>query len=191
MIKYSLERDDFYGMETIFTPNEAAAFAYLSPKRVYKEIEYKVIQPVNDVPRLPFAALIYLRALKEIDFEFSVKYRTALYQRLVEALEQQATTIEFAKFFVLQLNSINHELSHLIFHFNQWKDSLVKDPLIMGGQVVFPNSRLSVHHIGKIIDRGESLQVIKEDYPYLSDLDLKFAPLYVKAYPVMGRPKNE
>ena len=35
----------------------------------------------------------------------------------------------------------------------------------MGGQTVFPNSRLSVHHIGKIIDRGESLQVIQEDYP--------------------------
>ncbi len=30
-------------MEAIFTPNEAAAFADLSPKRVYKKIEYKLI----------------------------------------------------------------------------------------------------------------------------------------------------
>ena len=177
-------------MEAIFTPNEAAAFAYLSPKRVYKEIEYKIIQPVNNAPRLSFAALIYLRALKEINFEFSVKYRTDLYQRLVKAIEEQATTVEFAKFFVLQLNIIDRELSQLISQFNQWKSNLVSDSEIMGGQTVFPNSRLSVQHIGKIIDRGESLQIIQEDYPYLSDSDLKFAPLYVKAYPVIGRPKK-
>ena len=60
----------------------------------------------------------------------------------------------------------------------------------MAGQTVFPNSRLSVHHVGQIIARGESLQVILEDYPYLSELDFKFAPLYVKAYPVMGRPRK-
>ena len=177
-------------MEAIFTPNEAAAFAHLSPKRVYKEIEYKVIQPISDVPRLSFAALIYLRALKEINFEFSVQSRTVLYQNLVEAIENHASTLEFAKFFVLQLNNISQELSELISQFNQWKSHLVNDPNIMGGQTVFPNSRLSVHHIGKIIERGESQQIIQEDYPYLSELDLKFAPLYIKAYPVMGRPKK-
>ena len=177
-------------MEAIFTPNEAAAFAYLPPKRVYKEIEYKIIQPVSNAPCLSFAALIYLRALKEIDFEFSVKSRTVLYQRLVKAIEEQATTLEFAKFFVLQLNTINKELLDLILQFNHWKSNLVNNPNIMGGQTVFPNSRLSVQHIGKIIERGESFEVIKEDYPYLSDLDFKFSPLYVKAYPVMGRPKK-
>ncbi|NER24763.1 MAG: DUF433 domain-containing protein [Symploca sp. SIO1C2] len=178
-------------MEAIFTPNEAAAFAYLSPKQVYQEIEYKVIQPVSDVPRLSFAALVYLRAFKEINFEFSVSNRTILYQRLVKAIEESASTVEFAKFFVLQLNSINQELSELISQFNEWKVRLVTDPNTMGGQTVFPGSRLSVHHIGKIIERGELLEEIQEDYPYLSELDLKFAPLYVKAYPVMGRPKQE
>ena len=177
-------------MEAIFTPNEAAAFAHLSPKRVYKEIEYRVIQPISDSPRLSFAALIYLRALKEINFEFSIKSRTVLYQNLVEAIENHASTLEFAKFFVLQLNSISLELSELISQFNQWKSYLVNDPNIMGGQTVFPNSRLSVYHIGKIIERGESRQSIQEDYPYLSELDLKFAPLYIKAYPIMGRPKK-
>lgn len=177
-------------MEAIFTPNEAAAFANLSPKRVYKEIEYQVIQPVSDLPRLSFAALVYLRALKEINFEFSVQYRTALYQSLAKAMEESASNLEFAKFFVLQLNSISQELSELISQFNEWKSHLVTDPNIMGGHTVFPNSRLSVHHIGKIIERGESIQAIQEDYPYLSELDLKFSPLYAKAYPVMGRPKQ-
>ena len=113
-----------------------------------------------------------------------------MYQRLVEATEEHASTVEFAKFFVLQLNTISQELSELISQFNQWKSHLINDPSIMAGQTVFPNSRLSVHHVGKIIARGELLQVIQEDYPYLSELDLKFAPLFVKAYPVMGRPRK-
>lgn len=177
-------------MEAIFTPNEAAAFAYLSPKRVYKEIEYQIIQPVNNVPRLSFAALIYLCALKEINFEFSVKHRTVLYQQLVKATEEKANTVEFGKYFVLQLSNIDRELSDLISQFEKWKENLISNPSIMGGQTVFPNSRLSVHRIGKTINRGESLETIKEDYPYLSDLDFKFASLYAKAYPTMGRPKK-
>ena len=85
---------------------------------------------------------------------------------------------------------MSQESSELISQFNEWKKHLVTDPNIMGGQTVFPDSRLSVHHIGKIIDRGESLQAIQEDYPYLSKLDLKFALIYTKSYPVMGRPKK-
>jgi uncharacterized protein (DUF433 family) len=177
-------------MEAIFTPNEAAAFAYLSPKRVYKELEYRIIQPVSDTPRLTFAALIYLRALKEIDFEFSVNYRSVIFQRLVEAIENQASTLEIAKFFILQLDEIAKELSESISQFNEWKNQLVTNPNIMGGQTVFPNSRLSVHRIGKLLERGELPEIVLSDYPYLSDLDLKFAPLYVKAYPTLGRPKK-
>ncbi|MGF1485484.1 MAG: DUF433 domain-containing protein [Prochloraceae cyanobacterium] len=176
-------------MEAIFTPTEAAAFVCLSPKRVYKEIEYKIIEPVSDLPRLSFAALVYLRALKEINFEFSVQYRMSLYQSLVKAIDESASNLEFAKFFIIELNSITQELSELISLFNEWKIHLINDPTIMGGQTVFPNSRLSVHHIGKVIDRGEAIKNLIEDYPYLTKLDLKFAPLYAKAYPIIGRPK--
>jgi uncharacterized protein (DUF433 family) len=177
-------------MEAIFTPTEAAAFAYLPPKQVYKELEYKVIQPVSDVPRLSFAALIYLRVLKEINFEFSVNFRMNLYQRLVKAIENHASNLEIAKFFILQLDGITQELSDLIAQFYEWKAQLVTDSNIMGGEVVFPNSRLSVRRIGGMLERGESSVVIREDYPYLSSADLKFSPLYVKAYPVTERPKK-
>ena len=177
-------------MEAVFTPNEAAAFAYLSPKRVYKELEYRVIESNSEIPRLPFVALIYLRALKEIDFEFSVNYRTLIYQRLVKAWENHASNLEIAKFFVLQLDQINQELRDLIVGFNRWQEGLVSNAEVKGGEMVFPNSRLSVRHLGGILERGESPEVILEDYPYLTAEDLQFASLYVKAYPVMGRPKK-
>jgi hypothetical protein len=52
----------------IFTPNEAAALIEISPKRIYKEIEHRIIH--TDAPnhhQLSFGTLVYLRALKEID----------------------------------------------------------------------------------------------------------------------------
>jgi uncharacterized protein (DUF433 family) len=48
-----------------------------------------------------------------------------------------------------------YQISELFSQFNAWKSYLVNDPNIMGGQTVFPNSRLSVQHIGKIIEPGE------------------------------------
>lgn len=66
--------------------------------------------------------------------------------------------------------------------FDKWKSKLVTDSNIMGGQTVFPNSRLTVKHIGEMLQKGESKEAIKEDYPYLSELDLQFAPLYLQLY---------
>jgi hypothetical protein len=60
-------------MSKIFTPNEAAALIEISPKRIYKEIEHRIIPAgIPNRDRLSFATLVYLRALKEINFDLSV-----------------------------------------------------------------------------------------------------------------------
>ncbi|WP_330203412.1 DUF433 domain-containing protein [Cyanobacterium sp. Dongsha4] len=178
-------------MEMIFTPNEVAALLKLPPKRVYKELEYQIIPSTSYAPRLTFPALIYLFLLKEINFEFSIPFRVSLYQRLVKAWEEKATFFEVAKFLVLQLDQVNEELSGLIKQFNNWKSELITDTNILGGETVFPQSRLSVRRIGNLLNRGETLENILEDYPFLSQEDLKFAQLFVNAYPLQGRPKKD
>lgn len=177
-------------MQTIFTPNEAAAFVQLPTKRIYKELEFKVISPVSPRTHIPFSALIYLQALKDVNFEFSVENRALLYNRLVEALELSLPTLGIGNYFELKLNFIKTELSELITRFEAWKKQLVSEPNIMGGETVFPGSRLTVRHIGEMLFRGESPEIICEDYPYLSQEDIEFALIYVKAYPNVGRPKK-
>jgi uncharacterized protein (DUF433 family) len=177
-------------MPKIFTPNEAAALIEISPKRIYKEIEYRIIH--SDTPnqnQLSFGTLVYLRALKEINFDFSVGYRTHLHEALQTAWEQQISTLEFGKFFTLKIGDIGQELQTLIDRFEAWKSRLVSNPDILGGEIVFPDSRLSVQRIGGSLERGESLEILREDYPYLTDEDFNFARIYVKAYPTQGRPK--
>jgi uncharacterized protein (DUF433 family) len=64
--------------------------------------------------------------------------------------------------------------------YQAWKQKLIQDPAIMGGETVFPNSRVTVCRIAALVERGEHPSVILEDYPNLRDIDLKFAPLYIK-----------
>lgn len=134
--------------------------------------------------------MVYLRLIKEIEFIDNVDSRSSLYQSLVRALDQKLATIEIAKFVKIEVEPIVKEVSERIKHFSKWKANLVSDPNIMGGETVFPNSRFTVRHIGSMLDRGESLEIIQEDYPYLTEEDIKFAQVYVKAYPSVGRPKN-
>jgi uncharacterized protein (DUF433 family) len=177
-------------MSKIFTPNEAAALIEISPKRIYKEIEYRIIRSdAFNHHQLSFGTLVYLRALKEIDFDFSVSYRIKLHEELQNAWNQQVSTLEFGRFFSLNISEIVQELQILIDRFEDWKAKLVNNPNILGGEIVFPGSRLSVKRVGGCLERGESLELLQEDYPYLTNEDFDFARIYFRAYPVQGRPR--
>jgi uncharacterized protein (DUF433 family) len=63
-------------------------------------------------------------------------------------------------------------------------------PGVLDGEPAFRNTRLSVLHIGKMFDRGERLENILEDYPYLEEDDVRFAQLYYRAHPAVGRPRT-
>jgi uncharacterized protein (DUF433 family) len=90
---------------------------------------------------------------------------------------------------ISKVNKLGQELQALIDRFEAWKDRLTSDPEILGGETVFPDSRLSVQRIGSCLERGETLAVLREDYPYLTDEDFDFAHIYIKVYPITDRSK--
>lgn len=49
---------------------------------------------------------------------------------------------------------------------------------VLGGDAVFRETRLSVLHIGKMVEAGERVDDILEDYPYLNEDHVKFASFY-------------
>ena len=174
-----------------FTPNEAAALSELPERQVRKEIEHRIIEAANP-PRLSFAALVYLRALKQMDLQLGVADRVRLARRLFEAVRSSPTTnvVEVGEVLVLRIGSVVKHLIEKVQQFERWKGKLVADHDIMGGEAVFPNSRLSVRRVGGMLERGEPADTILEDYPYLKSEDLDFARLYVRAYPRVGRPRS-
>jgi uncharacterized protein (DUF433 family) len=63
--------------------------------------------------------------------------------------------------------------------FESWRAKLVVDAHVLGGEPVFPNSRLAVRHVGEMVLRGASRDEVREDYPYLEAIDLEFAVRFV------------
>jgi uncharacterized protein (DUF433 family) len=68
-------------------------------------------------------------------------------------------------------------------------DRVEETDAILGGKAVFRDTRISVAHIGKMAERGETVANILEDYPKLTEGDVNFARLYYRARPPMGRPR--
>ncbi|MBI3180185.1 MAG: DUF433 domain-containing protein [Deltaproteobacteria bacterium] len=176
----------------MFTPAEAAAFVDLPPKRVHKEIEKKVIG-ADKPPRLDFFALVYLRALKLLDIELPVQTRAEIYRQLGDALRRSESVdeIEVAKLLTLHVATVTKELASKVERFQRWREGLVSNPEIMAGETVFPNSRVTVRGVGGRLERGEIPEVLLEDYPQLTQDDLEFARLFVRAYPRVGRPPTD
>jgi uncharacterized protein (DUF433 family) len=173
-----------------FTPAEASAFSEIPVRRVHKELEHRIIDAATSPPRLSFSALVYLRALELIGLELPVQDRAEIYRLVAEAVRSAAVSVQFARLLTLDVKPVVDELEDKVTRFQRWKKKLVTSDDIMGGEPVFPKRRLTVRRVGEMLERGESPDVVIEDYPYLTAEDLEFARLFVRAYPRVGRPPS-
>jgi uncharacterized protein (DUF433 family) len=175
-----------------FTPTEAAALAQVSTKQVRKEIEHSVLGlRSTQRPRLPFSALVYLRAMRLSGLSLAVVDRARLYRLISEGLAKTPAPerVEFASVMSLSLGWLASEMASTLARFDAWKRALTSDPDIMAGEMVFPRSRLTVRHVGESLERGDSPNDLLAHYSELCPQDIEFAPLFVKAYPRAGRPR--
>jgi uncharacterized protein (DUF433 family) len=175
-----------------FTPTEAGALAQLTAKQVRKELENPALKlRIRKRPRLPFSALVYLQTVRLSGLSLVVADRVRLYWLISDGLAKTPAPerVEFASVLSLRLGWIASEMASKVDRFEAWKATLTSDPSIMAGETVFPRSRLTVRHIGELLAKGESPSVLLEDYPELSPQDLELSPLFVKAYPRVGRPR--
>jgi uncharacterized protein (DUF433 family) len=178
-------------MPNAFTPTEVAALCGLDERRVRKEVEYGFFGS-GSPPRFGLPVLVYFQTWVDFGFELGVEDRRRLYRLILEAMTTTnvPATIELSRVTELKLGKVVHEVESKLDSFEAWKQKLVISPDILGGEPVFPNSRLAVRHVGGMVLRGASMKEILEDYPYLKDEDIAFAKLYTEAYPRVGRPRE-
>jgi uncharacterized protein (DUF433 family) len=81
------------------------------------------------------------------------------------------------------------EIAPRIDLYREGRARMHSDHAILAGEPVFRGTRLAVRHIGGMRIKGEAIERIIEDYPYLTPRDVEFAALYTEANPVVGRPK--
>lgn len=171
------------------TTAEAAAFTGLDEKSIRKDVEQGVVE-AGSPPRFAERALVYFRARALFAFALAAEDRRRLFTIVADAVERHLGTVELGRGWVLEVDRIAREVLDRIERFERWKTSITRSDEILGGEPVFPKSRLSVRHIGEMLLRGGDVAEIREDYPYLTDEDIEFAPLYATAYPRVGRPRD-
>jgi uncharacterized protein (DUF433 family) len=169
------------------TPTEAAAFTGLDEHSIRKDIEYGIV-PVGSPPRFSSEVLLYFSACASFPFQLKLKDRKRLFEAIGQAQAQRQLVL--GPGWVIDLALLSEQLQARIERFNSWQSRLVSDPAILGGEPVFPESRLSVRKVGELMKRGGRGEIL-EDYPYLQEEDLTFAHIYCLAYPRIGRPVKQ
>jgi uncharacterized protein (DUF433 family) len=180
-------------MPQALTVNEAAALVGVEERTVRKEVEYGLFGSESP-PRFKLPALVYLRVIRELGLAPTVEERKRIYALIAKAFARSKTptTVEVSPVLELKLEEVIKDIERTLERFEDWKQRrVVVDPNIMGGEPVFPKSRLTVRHIGSmLLQHGDGVaQEIREDYPYLKPEDIEFAKLYTVAYPKVGRPR--
>jgi uncharacterized protein (DUF433 family) len=174
-----------------FTTNEVVALFDVDERRVRKEVENGVLDG-SSPPRFALAAIVYLLTLGRIGFEMNaVDDRKKLYALILRGVTKvKSPTIALSPIVDLKLGDLLRDVTDRIDRFVAWKRSLVIDAHVLGGEAVFPRTRLAVRHVGGMLLRGASADEVREDYPYLDEEDLEFASMYARAYPPIGRPRG-
>lgn len=99
------------------------------------------------------------------------------------------TLIEIERPFAVDVEALWRDRMPKLASYMNGLEKIEEDPDILGGEAVFKGTRLSVYHVGKMIENGEKITNILEDYPYLDAGDVEFAIIYFRTHPIVGRPQ--
>jgi uncharacterized protein (DUF433 family) len=180
-----------------FTVLEASAIFNLPERQIRKELELGWL-PEADPPRVPFEAVVCILAMTA--FAVFVRLRPDGRRQLFEGIREWLDRSELdpepvkddvvvGKGVHIQVKDIAEDALARVESFEKWKMMRVmEDPDILGGEPVFRDTRLSVRQIGGLPKAERA--AIREDYPYLSDDDVRFAGVFSRAYPRKGRPRE-
>jgi len=102
--------------------------------------------------------------------------------------EDWATTLEIDNYVFINVKRVFEDVRPRMDLYAEGLKRIEERNTVLGGKPVFRGTRLSVHHVGKMLARDEPIEHILEDYPYLSEKDVRFAHLYYLAHPTLGRP---
>lgn len=193
---------------------EVVTLADVSEKRVRKDIETGVLEAPRFVrledSRLAFTwnYVVVLAAVYGNDYLTGKLRRRALCKldqlrpvnwtvksnadgesaRWICAFENKAS-VDIDRYLTIDLSRVLHRVSPRVEVYCTGLSRVEEKEDVLGGEAVFTGTRLSVLHIGKMVEGGEPIENILEDYPYLNEDDIKFASLYYRAHPPTGRPR--
>jgi uncharacterized protein (DUF433 family) len=172
----------------MLSATEVAALAGIDEGKVRKEVENGLFSS----PTFTSGDLVYFCAIARLEIQLGVDDRRKLLDLIGTAMAtpRLPARVAFGPILEIRLGRVAEDADKKLSRFEAWKSKLVIDESILGGEPVFPKSRLAVRQVGGMLLRGAPPAEVQEDYPYLKAEDLEFAPVFARAYPRMGRPRE-
>lgn len=193
-------------MPELFSVNEAAAIAELSPETIRTALEKKAVTPshkrrTGKAVRHQFSAsdVLYMKILSEFPFPLSKddkqslarivarKSRAALHWSLRGAdLVYRSGEMQL----LVECKPLREKVGRNVAAFRWGKQRIVSSPDVLGGEPVFRGTRIPVQHVTSLFRKGVPEKEIAEDFPGLRKMDLEYARLSSRFGEKPGRPRK-
>jgi uncharacterized protein (DUF433 family) len=148
----------------------------------------RVLRPARSLRPEPASALLVL--LCQIDIALPAKAKQHLRKWLAGA-QSQAVGSELAPSEALRV-AMTEDVVQTIERAESYarlRDRYVeRNPAVMGGEPVITGTRVPVRTIASLIEMGEKPEILREDYPHVSEEAYPVAVLWAHANPRRGRP---
>jgi uncharacterized protein (DUF433 family) len=201
-----------FTLPTSLTTVEAAWITETSPKTINATIDRGELKSsthrrgalTKHSRRLGTAEVLYLALRKEVIGALSPRARRELYLKLLRV--QPSTWKEWHVPGIAQTADFELELAGGIVKvelksackrvFERWEDlreaneQVVSDPEIRGGEPVIRGTRVPAFLIADLVKQGADRREILEDYPGLSDEQVRAAITYAETHLRRGRPQK-
>ena len=181
-------------MRALFTPTRAAAVTGLSLKSVQKAIDSRAVPVCRVRSRgaakryLVETALLCLRLEAEGLHQFPLQTRKNIFKAVVRSPRE--AQLRFNDVIWVDIMGARKRLAMSLLELRKAERMVISDEMIMTGTPVFKGTRIPVHVIAEMVNSGTPVAEILDGYPSLNEEQVRSAPLYAKAHPLRGRPRN-
>jgi uncharacterized protein (DUF433 family) len=194
-------------MAELFSVNEAAAIAEVSPEIIRAALERKSVTPSHQrktgkAVRHQFSVgdVLFIKLLAEFPFPLSRQDKRSLAEVLTRGnrtsspwsmegvdLVYRSGDVQLS----LHCQPFRKRVERNVATFRWGRTRVVSSPEVLGGESVFRGTRVSLRHVASLFRKGISEKDIIEDFPQLTARDLAYARLFSRLGEKPGRPRKQ
>lgn len=176
----------------LLTRREAAEIGRIPLNAIDKAIEQGVLKPRRQAgrPLLPAHEVALLVLLRQIDVALPAKAKGRLREWLARSQPQDVgSELELSEALRVAMTEDVAQTIKRADSYARLRDRYVeRNPAVMGGEPVISGTRVPVRTLAKLIEMGETPQVLREDYPHVPQEAYAVAVQWAHANPRRGRP---
>jgi uncharacterized protein (DUF433 family) len=179
------------------TVREVAELADVTQRSVNKAVEERIIDRSARTGQgrrllLPVHAVPYAAVMGKLDLNLTKEKKRRLLRAFGKRKVKEMTSspIEIAPAVTVDVAGlVGADLGARTDAYVRGREEIIEEnPDILGGTPVVRGTRVSVYSLLGRVEHGEAIETILEDYPDLTEEDIKTAVTYARTHPPRGRP---